>query len=97
MSRYRVRQTDVTPYSPANHTGMRNFRLIGAETVGARQVEMLIGVYGSNEGLENTPNSPAGVLLPGAPEGEVALDDPIQTTGAICSLVGAVADPSAVG
>ena len=28
------------------------------------KVEMLIGVYGSNEGLENTPNSPTGVLLP---------------------------------
>jgi choline dehydrogenase-like flavoprotein len=28
------------------------------------KVEMLIGVYGSNEGLENTPNSPEGVLLP---------------------------------
>lgn len=28
------------------------------------KVEMLIGVYGGNEGLENTPNSPAGVLLP---------------------------------
>ncbi|MDB6097666.1 MAG: oxidoreductase family protein, partial [Gammaproteobacteria bacterium] len=28
------------------------------------KVEMLIGVYGSNEGLENTPNSPAGCLLP---------------------------------
>lgn len=28
------------------------------------KVEMLIGVYGSNEGLENTPDSPPGVLLP---------------------------------
>ena len=28
------------------------------------KVEMLIGVYGTNEGLENTPSSPAGVLLP---------------------------------
>ena len=28
------------------------------------KVEMLIGVYGSNEGFENTPNSPPGVLLP---------------------------------
>ncbi|MSU70503.1 MAG: GMC family oxidoreductase [Opitutaceae bacterium] len=28
------------------------------------KVEMLIGVYGSNEGLENTPVSPPGVLLP---------------------------------
>ncbi len=28
------------------------------------KVEMLVGVYGSNEGLENTPDSPAGCLLP---------------------------------
>lgn len=28
------------------------------------KVESLIGVYGSNEGLENTPNSPDGVLHP---------------------------------
>src|SRR3954470_19558779 len=35
------------------------------------KVEMLIGVYGTNEGLENTPNSPEGVLLP-APKGRAA-------------------------
>ncbi len=34
------------------------------------KVEMLIGVYGTNEGLENTPDSPEGVLLP-APKGRV--------------------------
>src|SRR5205085_2165922 len=28
------------------------------------KVEQLIGVYGTNEGMENTPNSPEGVLLP---------------------------------
>ncbi len=28
------------------------------------KVEMLIGVYGDNNGLENTPDSPPGVLLP---------------------------------
>ena len=28
------------------------------------KVEMLVGIYGTNEGLENTPNSPDGVLLP---------------------------------
>src|SRR6187551_1172910 len=28
------------------------------------KVEMLVGVYGSNDGLENTPNSSPGVLLP---------------------------------
>ena len=32
------------------------------------KVEMLIGVYGENDGLENTPDSPAGCLLP-APKG----------------------------
>jgi choline dehydrogenase-like flavoprotein len=35
------------------------------------KVEQLIGVYGTNEGLENTPNSPDGVLLP-APKGRAA-------------------------
>ncbi len=28
------------------------------------RVEMLIGVYGANDGLENTPDSPSGCLLP---------------------------------
>ncbi|MEO8620697.1 MAG: GMC family oxidoreductase, partial [bacterium] len=28
------------------------------------KVEMLVGIFGSNEGMENTPNSPPGVLLP---------------------------------
>jgi hypothetical protein len=28
------------------------------------KVEMLIGVYGDNDGLENTPNSSPGVLQP---------------------------------
>jgi choline dehydrogenase-like flavoprotein len=35
------------------------------------RVELLIGVHGTNEGLENTPNSPEGVLLP-APKGRAA-------------------------
>lgn len=34
------------------------------------RVERLIGVYGSNEGMENTPDSPAGVLQP-PPKGRV--------------------------
>jgi quercetin dioxygenase-like cupin family protein len=33
----------VAPYSPANHHGTKNYRLIGRETVGAKQLEMLIG------------------------------------------------------
>ena len=35
------------------------------------KVEQFIGVYGSNEGLENTPDSPPGVLLP-PPKGTAA-------------------------
>lgn len=38
-----VRQSEVEPYAPANHTGTRNFRLIGPQTVGAKNVEVLIG------------------------------------------------------
>jgi quercetin dioxygenase-like cupin family protein len=42
-SRYHIRQSDVAPYSPANHHGTKNYRLIGKDTVGAKQVEVLIG------------------------------------------------------
>jgi quercetin dioxygenase-like cupin family protein len=38
-----VRQSDVQPYSPQNHSGTKNYRLIGPETVGAKGVEMLVG------------------------------------------------------
>jgi choline dehydrogenase-like flavoprotein len=31
------------------------------------KVEKLIGVYGENDGMENTPNSPEGCLLPAPP------------------------------
>ena len=49
-SRYLVRQSEVTPYSPANHTGTQNFRMIGPETVGAKQVEVLIGEVARGKG-----------------------------------------------
>ena len=48
--RYLVRQSDVKPYSPANHTGTKNFRLIGPETVGARQLEVLVGEVEKGKG-----------------------------------------------
>ena len=73
-SRYHVRQSDVTPYSPANHTGTRNFRLIGRETVGAKQVEMLIGEIERGQGA--LPHAHPGIeqvcyLLEGAARVEV--------------------------
>lgn len=47
---YFVRPEDVTPYSPANHDGTVNRRLIGPETVGARHVEVLLGVIAGHHG-----------------------------------------------
>jgi mannose-6-phosphate isomerase-like protein (cupin superfamily) len=48
--RYVVRPGDVTPYHPANHTGTVNRRLIGADNVGARNVEVLLGVIEKGRG-----------------------------------------------
>jgi quercetin dioxygenase-like cupin family protein len=49
-SKYLIRQQDVKPYSPANHHGTRNFRLISPETVGATQLEVLIGEVEKGKG-----------------------------------------------
>jgi quercetin dioxygenase-like cupin family protein len=50
MTSYLVRQSDVKPYSPANHSGTKNFRLIGPETVGSRQLEMILGEIERGQG-----------------------------------------------
>ena len=73
--KYLVRQGDVEPYSPANHTGTRNFRLIGPETVGAKQVEVLIGEIERGKGA--LPHAHPGIeqvcyLLEGEAHVEVA-------------------------
>lgn len=73
-SRFHIRQADVAPYSPANHTGTRNFRLIGQDTVGAKQVEMLIGEIERGQGA--LPHAHPGIeqvcyLLEGAAHVEV--------------------------
>jgi len=54
---------DFKPYS---RDGLGQDWPIGYEDIAPYydKVELLIGVYGSNEGLENTPNSPPGCLLP---------------------------------
>lgn len=48
--KYLVRPADVVPYHPANHSGTTNRRLIGPETVGAKNVEVVLGVIEKNEG-----------------------------------------------
>lgn len=48
--RFFVRQGEVDGYSPANHTGTTNRRLIGRDIVGARHVEVLHGTLEPGEG-----------------------------------------------
>ena len=50
--RYCVRADEVPGYHPANHTGTLNRRLIGPETVGAKQLEVVLGVVNKGRGAE---------------------------------------------
>jgi quercetin dioxygenase-like cupin family protein len=87
MSKYHIRQSDVTPYSPANHVGTRNYRMIGPETVGAKQVEMLIGELEGGKGA--LPHAHPGIeqicyLLEGEAHVEVAGDKFDMKPGEAC-------------
>ena len=87
MSRYLVKQNDVTPYSPANHTGTRNFRLIGPETVGAKQLEMLVGEVERGKGA--LPHAHPGIeqacyMLEGTAHVEVGGDKFEMAAGEAC-------------
>lgn len=86
-SKYLVRQADVTPYSPANHTGTKNFRLIGPETVGAKQVEVLIGEVERGKGA--LPHAHPGIeqvcyLLEGEAHVEIGADKFEMKPGEAC-------------
>lgn len=45
-----IRESEMPGYSPANHTGTLNRRLIGPDTVGARHLEVLLGTIEKNQG-----------------------------------------------
>lgn len=49
-SRYFIRPEDVAAYHPANHTGTVNRRLIGPDNVGAKNIEVLLGVIEKGKG-----------------------------------------------
>src|SRR2546425_9918467 len=49
-SPYVVRQDAVTPYSPLNHAATVNRRLVGRDNVGARQLEVVLGVVARGGG-----------------------------------------------
>ena len=86
-SKYLIRQSDVAPYSPANHTGTQNFRLIGPETVGAKQLEVLIGEVERGKGA--LPHAHPGIeqacyLLEGQAHVEVAGESFEMQPGEAC-------------
>ena len=47
-----VRAAELAAYSPANHTGTSNVRVISAETVGATAIEVLIGTIVKSHGAK---------------------------------------------
>lgn len=57
--RYFVREGEVPSYEPKNHTGTSNRRLIGPETIGARQLEMVLGTVAKAHGA--LPHSHPGI------------------------------------
>lgn len=73
-SRY-VRSTQgIAAYSPANHTGTSNQRLVSRDTVGAQYLEVLIGTIVKGHGASRHfhPNlEQAGFLLQGAGISEI--------------------------
>jgi quercetin dioxygenase-like cupin family protein len=49
-SPYVIRPSEMPTYSPANHTGTRNTRLIGPAVNGAKYLEIALGDIERNEG-----------------------------------------------
>ncbi|MBP6019315.1 MAG: cupin domain-containing protein [Burkholderiaceae bacterium] len=82
-----IRMEDVTPYQPANHHGTNNYRLISEETVGAKHVEMLIGIIEKNQGA--LPHAHPGIeqicyLLEGTATAEVMGERRDMVAGDCC-------------
>jgi quercetin dioxygenase-like cupin family protein len=74
LSHYFVSEQDIAGYHPVNHTGTLNKRLIGPETVGAKQLEVLVGTIQKGQGAQ--PHAHPGIeqvcyLLQGRARAEV--------------------------
>jgi hypothetical protein len=63
MSRYLVREKDVQGYSPANHHGTVNKRLVSQTNVGAQHMEVVLGTLEKGGGA--LPRYGASVLFAG--------------------------------
>lgn len=74
MNKLVIRPEDVDAYSPANHTGTSNQRLISRATVGARRVEALIGTIVKGHGAHAHAHpelEQASLILEGEGTGEL--------------------------
>ena len=62
-NKYVIRPEDVTPYSPANHSGTKNYRLVAPGVNGAQFMEIIYGdierhagaVAHAHPGMEQAP------------------------------------------
>ena len=75
QARYFVRAEEVPTYSPANHSGTLNRRLVGPSVTGAKHLEVVHGTLRSGEGAH--PHAHPGIeqvcyVLEGAAIAEVA-------------------------
>lgn len=82
-----VRESEVPGYSPANHSGTVNRRLISPETVGSSQLEVLIGTIQKGEGA--LPHAHPGIeqvcyLLEGSAIVEVEGERGVMEAGDCC-------------
>ena len=85
--KYLIRVSEQPGYSPANHTGTVNRRLISRDTVGARHIEMLHGTIEGGRGA--LPHAHPGIeqvcyLLEGTARAEVAGDGFDMVPGDCC-------------
>lgn len=86
-SRYFVKAGEVPGYHPAHHTGTTNHRLIGTETVGAKQLEVVLGVI--EKGMGAMPHAHPGIeqvcyLLEGAARAEIGGESCDLSPGDCC-------------
>lgn len=82
-----VREAEVPAYSPANHTGTSNRRLIGPENVGSRHLEVLLGTIEPGRGA--LPHAHPGIeqvcyLLSGTARAEVDGEAADMVAGDCC-------------
>ena len=87
MSKYHVKQSDVKPYSPANHVGTSNYRMIAPETVGAKQLEVLVGEVEKGKGA--LPHAHPGIeqacyMLEGRADIEIGGESFVLAPGEMC-------------